>query len=505
MGKIEDYLKYLNDERGMLWEKTSSIEKKLFVADNQIESLVADVQNKTSDYEASARQASKKASEYRNRSEEAKDNALKHSEDAKVQLEIISDLREKIEGICSEIYRFYETSQDKSLEIDQFHIDLSKKLESIAGMIEEVQGFIDQVPDLENKVDKLDTVLNKSEDYNLKADALYKSIAIRKKEIDELYYDIIGFIDTDSDSGEESVVAGKKAELENVYTQLQLSSDDIRKNLADFQSATKSSYLAYFAEKQAEFSELIKRWETENSIIKTKIESLLPNALTTGLSFAYSEKRAEEIKENIAFSKTFNYSILGLIVVSLIPFGFSWWGLHNQRELKDVLLDMPRLVLAILPLYIPILWVAYSTNIRIKLSKRLIEEYTHKEVLSKTYEGLAKQISDLSDNDISADLRNRLLYNMLEVSSENPGKLITDYNKSDHPLMDALDKSVKLAGAVDKLAQIPGFSRLTQTLEKRSRELIRNEDEKAAKGLDYIDATVDTDESQDKRIEVPAN
>jgi hypothetical protein len=62
----------------------------------------------------------------------------------------------------------------------------------------------------------------------------------------------------------------------------------------------------------------------------------------------------------------------------------------------------------------------------------LIEEYTHKGVLSKTFEGLATQIEELGDSETSNELRVKLLFNLLHVNSENPGKLISDYKTTDH-------------------------------------------------------------------------
>ena len=120
------------------------------------------------------------------------------------------------------------------------------------------------------------------------------------------------------------------------------------------------------------------------------------------------------------------------------------------------------------------------------LSKRLIEEYSHKEVISKTFEGLSKQINDIEDSETSSDLRLKLLYNILEVSSENPGKLISNYNKSDHPIMDALDKSVKLSNAVEKLADIPGLSSLSKVLDKKSKKILAEQAEKVDKVLNEI-------------------
>ncbi len=228
-------------------------------------------------------------------------------------------------------------------------------------------------------------------------------------------------------------------------------------------------------------------WKADYSATAAKIESLLPNALTAGLSSAFSNKKDSEIKESLRYSQTFSKAILGLVAVSLIPFAVSVFSLIEKEHFSEVLLRLPRLVLSILPLYIPVLWVAYSSNRKVNLSKRLSEEYAHKEVLSKTFEGLSEQINNIENKTISVDLRNRLLFNLLEVSSENPGKLISDYNKSDHPLMDALDKSVKLANAVEKLGKIPGFSKLAQVLDRKSKNVLDGEEKKANAGLDTLD------------------
>ena len=139
----------------------------------------------------------------------------------------------------------------------------------------------------------------------------------------------------------------------------------------------------------------------------------------------------------------------------------------------------------ILPIYIPVLWVANSANKKINLSKRLIEEYSHKEVLSKTFEGLSNQISEisLSNPSIAEDLRIKLLYNLLDVSAENPGKLISDYRRGDHPLMDALEKSSQLTDAFEKLAKLPGFGNLAKKLSDKAESLIVEQTRKAEAGI----------------------
>ena len=136
-----------------------------------------------------------------------------------------------------------------------------------------------------------------------------------------------------------------------------------------------------------------------------------------------------------------------------------------------------------LPLYFPVLWLAWNANKELKLSKRLIEEYTHKEVVSKTYQGLAEQVKNLDKSDVSYQLKERLLYNLISVNSENPGKLISDYNKPDNPLMDILDRSVALATAFDKIKGIPGLGRLSSYLDRKEAQSTKKVFEKAEEGL----------------------
>jgi len=78
-------------------------------------------------------------------------------------------------------------------------------------------------------------------------------------------------------------------------------------------------------------------------------------------------------------------------------------------------------------------------------------------------------------------------FNLLEVNSENPGKLISNYNSTDHPLMDALDKGAKLADAVEKLSNIPGFSKLASNLERKGKKLIDVADKRVSAVLDEED------------------
>ena len=215
--------------------------------------------------------------------------------------------------------------------------------------------------------------------------------------------------------------------------------------------------------------------------LQQKIESLLPGAMSAGLSSAYYDKRENELKERDKADKTFITALVVLTLISCIPFGLGIYLFFSKGfDIQTIIMDTPRTVLATLPLYAPAMWIAYSANRKSNLSKRLIEEYTHKEALSKTFEGLAKQIETLGDDEISNNLRVKLLYNMVSMSSENPGALIKGYNKSDHPFMDIIDKSTSLTNALEKLSHFPGVKSIAASILGK---VETHQDEKIKKGL----------------------
>jgi len=450
-------LDYLEEERKKLWAKILEIE--------------ADLQKKTSDFEKEAKQSSRKASEYRNRCEDSKDAALKHLssiEQAHNQtnnhLEALKEIELEVSAIKEKCQGKLKYTQDSYEEITSLEASIRKKIETL-------ENIFENHPSLNEEIENLESIFAEGEELQNKINIIHKSSLTRKKEIDQLFHDIFGYTNKDED-GSETRVEGMKDELENSFEEIKT---DIT-NFSDDISSFKES-------KEAEIVNFIENWTHKIEGINKKITDLLPNALTAGLSSAYSIKKEAEENEADKHNTNFHKSIFWLVIISLIPFAVNIVQLFQGKELEKLILEMPRLVLAILPLYIPLLWVAYTSNKKSNLSKRLIEEYTHKEVLSKTFEGLSRQINDIDDEDISSELRIKLIFNILNVSSENPGKLITDYNKADHPLIDALDKSVQLATAVDKLSNIPGFTKISKMLDVKSKQLLKEKAMKAEQGL----------------------
>jgi len=472
---------YLDDERRKLWHKVNTVESELH------KKIDEELVKKASDYSDEAKQSSKKASEFRNKSEEAKNTISQILDDINIKSLEINKILQTSTNLNSDIENnALESTQNSNLIKESIDAVLKSK-EILEGQIAQVELIFDDEESITEKVQKINDFLTESGDTSSKIEILHKSLLDRKKEIDQVHLNIFGYKEKDTTSGEEIVVEGLKAKLDKSYTELSVRLKNSEEFLSRLKNESIDDYEIFSKNNASVFKETLDTWIKNYTELSLKIQELLPNALTAGLSSAYSEKKDTEIKEYSKLNKTFNVAIIGLVAVSLIPFGVSLFSINQNKPFENVLLDMPRLVLSILPLYIPVLWIAYSANRKMNLSKRLSEEYSHKEVLSKTFEGLSTQINSITDEKVSYDLRNKLLYNILEVSSENPGKLISDYNKSDHPLMDALDKSVKLATAFERLERIPGFSKLAKVMDKKSKILLEDENDKANKGLTAID------------------
>lgn len=183
--------------------------------------------------------------------------------------------------------------------------------------------------------------------------------------------------------------------------------------------------------------------------------------MTAGLSSAYLDNRKAEEEEQKKHLGLFKKCIFLMILLALLPIGSNvilWF--HYGKSLLDILSMLPREMMCILPVYIPLFWLAIFANKRVNLSKRLIEEYKHKEAVSKTYEGLARQIAEIDDEESSRELQKRLLFNTIMLSEKNPGELIKNFNRPDNPLLDMLNQGSRLADAMDKLSRFPGIEKI---------------------------------------------
>jgi len=423
------------------------------------------------EYAKEAKEASRRTSEYRNKAfqtlEEAKNflNSIESHNSIIEQNKIISaDLIEKIKG------DFESFNTENNLALENLNT-LNERIEQLNETISTFEETIENHPDLETEIIELETSITKIKENESKSSQLIKSITNRKIELQTLYNEILGYEEKD-DEGNITKINGYKQELLESLEGLEERASDYKEEFDELEKNTSDRTTNLLKVNSEKISEQIKDWEDKYEKLNKKIESLLPNAVTAGLSHAFSKKKEDEDKSYEKHKKQFGYGIAGMIAVSLIPFLISVFTLFGNDSLDVIINRAPKLVIAILPLYIPVLWLSISSSKKMNLSKRLIEEYSHKEVLSKTFEGLSRQIHDLEENNTSKELKLKLLQDFLQMYSENPGKLISDYNKSNHPIMELLENSNKLDKTILKVQKFPGLNKVAEIIEKKSERKI---------------------------------
>jgi ABC-type transporter Mla subunit MlaD len=424
---------------------------------------LAEVESSKTSIDSSVSQIESLAGEITTKSEELI-NTAEQAVQQKAQIEL---LHEESRVLKDEVITLKEGLSEALSESSTKLSEITQNLAQCAGLPEQLAEANNQLSQLHEKSSQVEDVLNHS--------------VKRKGQIDELHKTILGQ-NIKTPDGEVEHVDGLKDELAAAYNGFEERVKKIDVEIDQVIEGINGKYNTLLEESSGEYDS-----------VSSKLKSLLPDALAAGLSAAYEKKKTEEEVYLKDSSALFNKLIVGLVCISCLPFLVDFYLLFfKQIPLLDVINDTPKILITMLPLYFPILWLAYSTNKKVNLSKRIIEEYTHKAVLGRTYEGLSNQIDSIPNTDgISDELRVKLLFNILQVSAENPGKLISDYNSSDHPLMEALENSEKLGGSINRLENLPGFSSLVARLSSKSKKIIKEAESLVEKGLDVEKAVND--------------
>ena len=456
-----------------------------------IAALRAEVAAKTPESEAQVHEAAAKAKVSLDKLNDhigTVEEWLSGADQAKQELDAVlveaSQRQHSISDIASKLSDIDKSSESLLADITAKADESQRKALSVSSLTEALEAKLDKAKSLPASLAEIEEWHEKASQDQKNIQALMAHAMKRKAEIDDLHKEVLGYEVKDAD-GKVERIDGLNDVLTRTYEDIAGRAVGLREEIDGLVASLEKEHLAHFAQQQTQFEELLAKSEEKVTQVSGELTNLLPGALAEGLSAAYEGKKNDETLSLRQFEKSFSNTITAMIAVAVIPFCVDAYLLViKERDLVEVIKETPSLIAAILPLYLPVLWLAYSTNKKINLAKRLIEEYTHKAVLGKTFSGLANQIEALpKDGSMREELRGKLLLNLLDVSAENPGKLISDYNKADHPLMDALENSSKLSKSVEVLSKIPGMSSIVKVIESRTEKALSAQAIKVADGL----------------------
>lgn len=400
-----DQIEYLEEERKKLWAKVT-----------ELDSQIHELKKTTPEYEREARNASKKISEYKNRASNAWDE-IENNKNRLLQL--IQD-SEKIATAVTTAETMDVLLAKTQGVLEQANLE-QKNLSS------QIQNLNTQSINLNTLQEQANVTLNNATSIESKLKGLLQNSAEKKQEIEDVYDEIEGY-----DTEDNTHVEGLKEKLQNSFEKIEKENQNLKKDFENTRNHIFQWKTNFIKEKNSDFD-----------VVLEKIKGLLPGAMSAGLSASYAEKRKAEEQERAQAQRSFTSAIRWMVILALIPVGVYLNLYLGNKGIEYILNHTPQITMAVLPLYLPLIWLAIHFNKRINLSKKLIEEYAYKEALNRTYEGLAGQIQNLKDKD--NELRKEHLQIILKASAENPGKYITGYDKCDNPLLELISKPEKLS------------------------------------------------------------
>lgn len=222
------------------------------------------------------------------------------------------------------------------------------------------------------------------------------------------------------------------ASIDAASKEAALALQEIRKNLE-----TSKQIQAQFSSFADSLDQLKLRIDSEenrmssNSIkadeLKQVIEGLLPGATSAGLASAFRERK-ESIKWTIwLWAGVFASSMVTLLIVSLL-------NPINITSSSSPLSATYEYLLARLPYLVPLVWLAVYSSVRHSQALRLEEEYAHKEVISKSFEGYKTQLSEIEADTTKSPATELLFREAIEAIALHPGRVYELKNENVSPM-----------------------------------------------------------------------
>ncbi len=198
-----------------------------------------------------------------------------------------------------------------------------------------------------------------------------------------------------------------------------------------------SAYDELVKEKTSAHDELlIEKTSAYDELVK-KIEKIMPGAISAGLGEDFS-KQKESLETKIG-----NWSILFFVAIaSLILFGV--WAIWHVEKVDDIA-DYSYSLLPKIPMFTALVWFASYVSKRRSEYNRLAQEYTHKEVVAKSYGSCKKQTEGADPK-----LLESLLKNTIESIAYNPSGTLDRKHGDKMPVQELLKKLYEICKKLKK-------------------------------------------------------
>lgn len=314
---------------------------------------------------------------------------LRNDNKLNVRVQVIED---KLSNINNDFINFKQSTEEK---LEQKFKDIQIKLDEISSM------FVTYDKDLENKLTKYTVQINDNlvMSINSKFESAHKKL---NSDVEKLTGELNGKF--------ESLTASQNTELNTISAQakkeisgaIELSKTDLENLKESTESQinvfiTKSeksisTKLTHFTEEYSE-SESIRDKEYQD--LKSRIESLLPEASAVGIAKAFQGAKTSRL-----IATYFNQIISYITILFIFYLAFKFY-----QDNKDLVSTMFRAhiqnygeifisFLRFFAVETPLCWLAVYTAKKAHQNQRVYEEYAHKYATALTYVGFVKETKE---------------------------------------------------------------------------------------------------------------
>ncbi len=206
------------------------------------------------------------------------------------------------------------------------------------------------------------------------------------------------------------------------------------------------SFKGHIESEKAKIAEYIETFDNYKSAKQAEIEGLLKSATNASLASAFENFRSETEGLKKKSESYFFYSIIALVIAIILPYVpcFKDWMFTSD----NVYIELLRRVL----FTGPFVWLAYYQAKKTNQYFRLEQEYAHKAVVSRSFEGYKSQVLELyKDNPASQEMLQKLLGGSIDTIAKNPAEVLDNVKESSHPLEKIKEN---LSGLIDPLSKL---------------------------------------------------
>ncbi len=227
--------------------------------------------------------------------------------------------------------------------------------------------------------------------------------------------------------------------------------DEILEETSSSRKKFKDSYIKLYGDEdpteglESKLESLFDKYEqdlighqSKSEELLAQIEGALSGATNVELAKAFQDQKTSySLPKNI-------WTVVFLACIALMVYLANELNGGGENEIDYTIELLKRL-----PLFGPLIWLALFASKQQSQSKRLQEEYAHKETITKTYVGHKRQIEKLNDSKEKEELITKLAASTIEAIEFNPSSTLEKQtHKEDLPTSELLKI---LKSTVDKI------------------------------------------------------